>query len=89
MITPIKPLSPFEVFRSPIQIRRFTQGFYLNGIWQEGSQVNLSTILITGNIVHITLNGISLSPITFTVNISTTMGLIKAALLAQTKYFER
>ena len=89
MITPIEPLSPFEVFRSPIQIRRFTQGFYLNGIWQEGSQVNLSTILITGNIVHITLNGIALSAIPFTLNISTTMGLITSCFTCSTKYFER
>lgn len=76
-------VSPFEIFRTPIQIRRFTQGFYLNGIWQEGSQITLSSVLITGNIINITLNGISLSPITFTTNASITMGLIQAALLAQ------
>jgi|GEM_PF-7105370 len=83
MLTPIEPLSPFEVFRTPIIIRRFTQGFYLNGIWQEGSQVVLSTILIIGNVVNITLNGIALTPIPFTTNIATTMALIQTALEAQ------
>ncbi|PWU04927.1 MAG: hypothetical protein C5B43_04005 [Verrucomicrobia bacterium] len=83
MIPPIEPLSPFEVFRTPIQIRRFTDGFYLNGIWQEGSQVVLNTVLITGNVVHITYNGVSLASIPFTINLATTMALIQAALLAQ------
>jgi hypothetical protein len=83
MIPPAWPLSPFEVFRTPITIRRFTQGFYLNGQWQEGSQVTLSTVLITGNVVNITLNGVALSPITFTTSASVTMALIQAALLAQ------
>lgn len=83
MISPIDPLSPFEVFRTPIIINRFTQGFYLNGIWQEGSRVNLSTVLVTGNVVSITLNGVALSPITFITNVATTMTLIKAALLLQ------
>lgn len=83
MIPSAWPLSPFEVFRTPITIRRFTQGFYLNGQWQEGSQINLSSILSTGNIVNITLNGIALSPIAFTTNIAITMGLIQNALLSQ------
>src|SRR5579864_6793256 len=75
--------APFEFFRTPIQIRRFTNGFYLNGIWQEGSQIVLSAVLITGNIVNITLNGVILSPIPFTTNLTVTMALIQAALLAQ------
>jgi hypothetical protein len=79
---PLAP-NPFEVFRMPIQIRRYTQGFYLNGIWQEGSQVTLSTVLITGNVVNITLNGVALSPITYTTSVAVTMALIQAALLAQ------
>ena len=83
MIPPIDPLSPFEVFRTPIEIRRFTQGFYYNGVWQEGSQIVLSTILINGNIVNITYNGVILSPITFTTSVAITMGLIQAALQAQ------
>jgi hypothetical protein len=83
MIPPIDPLSPFEVFRTPILIRRFSQGFYFNGIWQEGSQTVLSTILITGNVVNITYNGVILSPITFTTNIATTMALIQAIIQAQ------
>jgi len=83
MIPPIEPYSPFEVFRTPILIRRFTKGFYFNGIWQEGSQVVLSTVLITGNIVHITYNGVTLSPIPFTVDIQTTMALIVIAIQLQ------
>ena len=75
--------TPFEFFRTPIQIRRFTQGFYLNGIWQEGSQVVLSADLIAGNIINITLNGIALAPITFAVSSQNTLQLIQAALLAQ------
>lgn len=81
--TPFDPLSPFEVFRTAIQVRRFTQGFFLNGIWQEGSQVVLSTILITGNVVNITLNSVVLTPITFLTSASITMALIQAAILAQ------
>ncbi len=75
--------SPFEYFRTPIQIRRFTDGFYLNGIWQEGSQVVLSSILISGNVINITLNGIPLAPITYSMSTPVTMALIQAALLAQ------
>jgi hypothetical protein len=76
-------ISPFEVFRTPIKIRRFTQGFYLNGIWQEGSQINLSSVLVTGNVVNITLNGVALTPIPFTTSAAVTMDLIKAAILLQ------
>ncbi len=83
MIPPIDPLSPFEVFRTPIVIRRFTQGFYFNGVWQEGSQAVLSTVLVTGNVVSISLNGVMLSPITFTTNLAITMALIQTALQAQ------
>jgi hypothetical protein len=83
MIWPVEPISPFEVFRTPIQIRRFTQGFYLNGIWQEGSQINLSTVLIAGNVVNITLNSVSLTPTTFLTSAAITMGLIAAKILLQ------
>lgn len=76
-------ISPFEIFRTPILIRRFTEGFYLNGIWQEGSRVELSTALISGNVVNITLNGVALAPITYTTSVAVTMGLIAAAILAQ------
>lgn len=75
--------TPFEVFRTPILIRRFTEGFYLNGQWQEGSQITLSNVLITGNVVSITLNGVALVPIPFTTSVAITMGLIKAAIEAQ------
>jgi hypothetical protein len=76
-------MTPFEFFRTPIQIRRFTQGFYLNGIWQEGSQINLSTVLITGNTVNVTINGVALAAIPFTTSAAITMALIKAAIEAQ------
>lgn len=83
MIPSIDPLSPFEVFRTPILIRRFTQGFYYNGIWQEGSQIILSSILVSGNVVNITLNGIALSPITYSISASNTMAVIQLALSLQ------
>lgn len=83
MIPPITPLTPFEVFRTPILIRRFTQGFYLNGIWQEGSQIVLSSVLVTGNVVNITINGVALSSTTFLTSAAVTMGLIQAKLLLQ------
>lgn len=75
--------SPFEIFRTPILIRRFTDGFYLNGIWQEGSQIVLSSVLVAGNVVGITLNNVALAPISFTGTVAITMGLIAAAILAQ------
>jgi len=83
MIPPIEPLSPFEVFRTPIFIRRFTQGFYLNGIWQEGSQIVLSQVVQLGNVINVTLNGIPITPIPFTTSVSITMSLLKIALQAQ------
>jgi len=83
MIPAIVPLTPFEVFRTPIVIRRFTQGFYLNGIWQEGSQIVLSSVLVSGNVVNITLNGVALAPVTFTTSVAITMGLIAAEISAQ------
>jgi hypothetical protein len=76
-------ITPFEYFRTPIQIRRFTQGFYLFGKWQEGSQVVLSADLITGNVVNITLNGVALAAIPFTTSSQNTLSLIQAALAAQ------
>lgn len=75
--------TPFEIFRTPIQIRRFTQGFYYNGIWQEGSRIVLSADLIAGNVVNITLNGVALAPITYAVSSANTLTLIQAALAAQ------
>lgn len=76
-------ISPFEFFRTPIQIRRFTQGFYLNGQWQEGSQVTLSGAFVTGNVIYIVLNGVVMTAIPYTTSQAVTMGLISAALLAQ------
>src|SRR5271169_749273 len=76
-------ISPFEYFRTPLFIERHTQGFYYYGIWQDGSQVFLGSDFVVGNIINITLNGIALSAIHFTIDQSTTMGLIKTALLSQ------
>ena len=76
-------ITPFEIFRTPIQILRFSQGFYLNGIWQEGSQAVLSTAVITGNVINLTLNGVVLSPITFTTSAAVTMALLAAEILLQ------
>ena len=75
-------MTPFEIFRTPILIRRFTQGFYLNGIWQEGSQVTLSGNLVLGNVIIITINGVGIPPINFTTSHLVTMNLIRAAILA-------
>jgi hypothetical protein len=75
--------TPFEIFRTPIQILRFSNGFYYNGIWQDGSRVILASDLIVGNVVHITLNGVILSAIPFTLTSINTLSLIQAALLAQ------
>lgn len=74
-------MTPFEIFRTPIEIRRFTQGFYLNGIWQEGSQVTLSGNLVAGNVIAITINGTVIPPINFTVSHAATMALIQNAIL--------
>ena len=76
-------MTPFEYFRTPIQILRFNNGFYLNGIWQEGSGVSLSADFVTGNVINITLNGVALAPIPFTTNSLNTLNLIKAAIQAQ------
>lgn len=76
-------MTPFEVFRTPMVIRRFSGGFYLNGIWQEGSNISLSVVLISGNSTHITYNGTVLAPIVFLTSVAITMALIKAALLLQ------
>jgi hypothetical protein len=76
-------MTPFEVFRTPIQIRRFTQGFYLDGIWQEGSRVKLGGLLVSGNVINITFNGAVFAPIAFTVSAAATMELIRLAFLAE------
>lgn len=76
-------MTPFEIFRTPIQILRYSQGFYLSGRWQEGSQVTLSTVLTAGNVVNITLNGIALAPVSFAVSAAATMAAIAAEILAQ------
>ena len=76
-------ITPFEYFRTPIQIRRFTQGVYINGHWQEGSRVVLGSDLITGNVINITLNGVALAAIPFTTSSQNTLTLIQTALLAQ------
>ena len=83
MITPIDPASPFEVFRTPIIIRRFTQGFYFNGIWQEGSQVILSAVVSSGNQISMMLNGVALAPVVFNISVAQTMAILQAEILSQ------
>lgn len=34
-------MSPFEIFRTPIEIYRFDGGSYVNGIWQENSRITI------------------------------------------------
>lgn len=76
-------MTPFEIFRTPIQIRRFTGGFYLDGFWQDGTNIKLSSVLVTGNVVSMTYNAVILSPITFTTSLAVTMALIQTELLLQ------
>lgn len=76
-------MTPFEIFRTPITLYRLSNGIFVSGRWIQGSQVTLSTELIIGNNVDITLNGISLVTIPFTVSHEDTMEIIKAALLAE------
>ena len=58
--------TPFEIFRTPIQLRTNVNGSYVNGLWQDGTIVQLGSDLVSGNVVNITLNGVALSPITYT-----------------------
>lgn len=76
-------MTPFEFFRTPIQIRRFTQGFYLNGIWQEGSTFTLSGNFSIGNVIVMTLNGVSIPPIFYTGDQAATITAMQVALAAQ------
>lgn len=76
-------MTPFEIFRTPIQIRRFTQGFYLNGIWQEGSQFTLSGNFSGGNVIVMSLNGVSIPPIFYTGNQAATIAAMQTALASQ------
>lgn len=75
--------TPFEFFRTPITLLRNVNGSYVNGLWEDGPSALLSAVLVTGNVVNITLNGITLAPIPFTTDSLTTLGLIQAALAAQ------
>lgn len=76
-------MTPFEIFRTPIQIRRFTQGFYLNGIWKEGSQFTLSGNFNSGNVIVMTLNGVSIPPIFYGGNQAATIAAMQVALASQ------
>lgn len=44
-------MTPFEFFRSPITLRRFSAGSYVNGVWVEGTPTDST---ITASIQPIT-----------------------------------
>ena len=75
-------MTPFEFFRTPIQIRRFTQGFYLNGRRIEGSYFINNALLIPGNSITISVNGTVLGPVPYNTSSLNTMntlaGLIRS-----------
>lgn len=50
------PLTPFEVFRTPLTLYRYSDGHYVNGRWIDGSMVTMSTAMISGNILNLGLN---------------------------------
>jgi hypothetical protein len=52
-------MTPFEFFRTTIEIRRFSNEFYLNGKWITGTRLAISTDLITGNVFNATINGVA------------------------------
>lgn len=79
----ISMTTPFEIFRTPIEYRQNVNGSYINGLWTDGSTVKLSTVLITGNKIDITLNGIALPTVNFTTTSENTLYLIQVALTAQ------
>lgn len=76
-------MTPFEIFRKPLQLRRFNAGFYLNGIWQQGSQIVMSGNLLTGNVVIMSLNGIGIPPIFYAGSNAATITLMQNALASQ------
>lgn len=76
-------MTPFEIFRSPLNLYRLSNGLYVDGRWFEGSRVTLSADFVTGNSIAITLNGIALTPVPYTTSQRVTMELIAAAILAQ------
>lgn len=49
--------TPFEFFRTPIQIRRYTQGFYQDGIWISGTYFFIQSDLVSGNVISVVING--------------------------------
>lgn len=73
-------MTPFEFFRTPIEIRRFSNGFYLNGKWQEGTRIALNADLVPGNIINMTINGTVFSPIAYNTSSANTMQFIAAVI---------
>ena len=73
--------TPFEIFRSQITLLRPINGFYVNGLWQDGSSGTLSTDLITGNTINLTLSDSTTYTIPFTTSSANTLALLQAALL--------
>lgn len=75
-------MTPFEFFRTPIQIRRFTTSFYQDGIWIEGSYAIINSDLQPGNSIAISVNGIAIPPIPYTVSSLDTMTLLAETIKA-------
>lgn len=73
-------MTPFEFFRTPIQIRRFTTSFYQDGIWVEGSYAVINSDLQPGNSIGITINGLVIPPIPYTISSENTMLLLAQAI---------
>lgn len=76
-------MTPFEFFRTPIEIRRYTQGFYQDGIWIIGTYIGILADLITGNIVSLSYNGISLGVTPYAVSSMATMQAVAAKIKLQ------
>lgn len=53
-------MTPFEVFRTPLNLYRQFGGHYVEGRWIDGDFVTMSTAMITGNILNVglSINGV-------------------------------
>lgn len=76
-------VSPFEIFRKPLNLYRFIAGSYINGQWIEGGSVTMSTNMITGNVLNLGLiiNGVVTGWVqSFSISQENTMNLLKNSL---------
>lgn len=71
-------MTPFEVFRSPINVYRQTGGKYIKGYWVQGSYMQFSNDFVTGNQIAMTINGNALSTVNYTTSNDNTLLLLKA-----------